>query len=296
MRATRLARSGSRATSSHATPAASRWSRSTTAAAVSRPGGLVVSTRISLWHRSRTSARASSAISTGRILTPAPHAGGHRLVRLAGGRGDREHEAAVGDVAAVHLDDAGLAEHRGDRGLRVAAVVHPGRRVDPATAVVRAQHLRTAEPVARVPVAVVPRARLGVGEHRPDLAVRPVGGGRPVAEQQQRLAGPRVPQAAAQRFAARSPRRARPESRTRRGRWPARCPAPRPAGRVIAKAVVVVMPPWSATGPRRAGGHRTSRWTRLSGLASRTCPVTTPSAASSASGRTRTTRPGCAPG
>ena len=56
-RATRLARSGTRAYSSQTTPFASRYSRRSSAAAVSLPGGFVVSTRMSRQSRSVTSSR-----------------------------------------------------------------------------------------------------------------------------------------------------------------------------------------------------------------------------------------------
>ena len=60
MRATRFARSGTFAYSSQATPFSSRYSRSSSAARVSLPGGLTVSTWTSRWRRSTTSLIASS--------------------------------------------------------------------------------------------------------------------------------------------------------------------------------------------------------------------------------------------
>src|SRR3954470_23250263 len=65
MRAIRFARSGSRATSSHCTPLASRYSLSSVAAAVSHPGGFVVSTRM----RSRRSAVVSSRRARSRVVS-----------------------------------------------------------------------------------------------------------------------------------------------------------------------------------------------------------------------------------
>src|SRR5438477_5093854 len=61
IRATRFARSGTFAYSSHATPFASRYPRSSSAAGVSFPGGLVVSIRISSCRSRVTSSRRLSA-------------------------------------------------------------------------------------------------------------------------------------------------------------------------------------------------------------------------------------------
>src|SRR6266508_1150621 len=62
MRATRLARSGILAWSSQATPFSSRYARKSSAAPVSFPGGLVVSTRMSSCNSSVTSSRSEMGV------------------------------------------------------------------------------------------------------------------------------------------------------------------------------------------------------------------------------------------
>ena len=83
MRATRFARSGTFAISSQATPLASRYSRRSSAAAVSLPGGFVVSSRMRRCRRSVTSSRRAVVLTGGLPSTStysrSRHAGREKL-------------------------------------------------------------------------------------------------------------------------------------------------------------------------------------------------------------------------
>src|SRR5579884_155579 len=104
-RATRFARSGVRASRRQWTPVPSRYARSSSAAAVSFPGGLVVSTRISPRSRSVTSPRRSVADTGRSILGRMPDLFSDAAARRAG------------EVAplAVRLRPRTLAEFVGQR-------------------------------------------------------------------------------------------------------------------------------------------------------------------------------------
>src|SRR5579875_1067880 len=104
-RATRFARSGVRASRRQWTPVPSRYARSSSAAAVSFPGGLVVSTRINRRSRSVTSPRRSVADTGRSILGRMPDLFSDAAARRAG------------EVAplAVRLRPRTLAEFVGQR-------------------------------------------------------------------------------------------------------------------------------------------------------------------------------------
>src|SRR5581483_3222050 len=112
-------RSGVRAYSSHASPFDSRYSRSSSAAAVSFPGGFVVSTWMSRLRRSVTSARRVVTATRGAYLRH----GGSLLGRgRAAGRRDRAARAAPAAEDARRVRRAGARARRalraaqGDRG------------------------------------------------------------------------------------------------------------------------------------------------------------------------------------
>src|SRR5690606_19735807 len=116
---------------------------------------------------------------------------------------DREHVAPVRDVAAVQVRHLGIGEDLGDHGLRGLAVVHTGGLVDPAPAVVGAQHLRAPAPLGRV-VGATRRAAtwLRMDVDRAGFAVRARWQRQLVREEDRSLAGFGVAQAAAQRLTA----------------------------------------------------------------------------------------------
>jgi hypothetical protein len=58
-----------------------------------------------------------------------------------------EHEAAVGNVATVHLNDAGLSQYLGERLNRSRSVMCRRGRVNPPSCIVRPQDLRAAVPI-----------------------------------------------------------------------------------------------------------------------------------------------------
>ncbi len=114
----------------------------------------------------------------------------------------KEHVTAVSDVATVDLGHDIVLQHLRDNGFGVRPVVHSGV-ADPTSPVVRPQDLGATTPLLRVATELDwTVAGCRVGE---DSAHFPVGAWREhwfVAEQEQSLAGSRVPQAASQRLAA----------------------------------------------------------------------------------------------
>src|SRR5256885_5294474 len=113
-----------------------------------------------------------------------------------------EHEAAVGDVAAVQLHGLWIPQEPRDLGLRIGALVDDGVAY-PAPAIVGTQHLRLLAPVGRILAGGGPPvARPGVREDGADLAVGALSDGRLVPEEEERLCGQGVAQAAAERLAA----------------------------------------------------------------------------------------------
>src|SRR5262249_32747949 len=115
---------------------------------------------------------------------------------------DHEHEAAVGDVAAVQLNRLGSGEQPRDHAFWILPVVHD-RPVNPAAAIVRPEDLRLAAPVGGViPVGGRPVASGFTGEYRSDLAIGAFPNGRLIPEEDQRFAGAGITKAAAQRLVA----------------------------------------------------------------------------------------------
>src|SRR5207248_6946455 len=116
--------------------------------------------------------------------------------------GHHEHEAAVRHVPAMELYGLGILQQTRDLGFRVGALVDDGI-ADPAPAIVSAQHLPLLAPIGRVLAGGLPAAAThGVGEDGANLAIRALPDPRLVAEEEERLSGTRVAQAAAKRLAA----------------------------------------------------------------------------------------------
>src|SRR6476620_3301602 len=72
---------------------------------------------------------------------PSRKTGGLFFARESAGSSHDEHEAAVGDVAAVELYRLGIGQEARDLGVWILTVVHH-RVANPATAIVGPEHLR----------------------------------------------------------------------------------------------------------------------------------------------------------